>query len=82
MGQGANRDAAGARVTVRAGGRVQVDEVRAGSGFLSGSDLRLLFGLGTAVRADQVEVRWPDGSRSQHPGLAAGRYHRLAQPEP
>jgi hypothetical protein len=81
IGQGANRDAVGARATVRAGGRAQVDEVRAGSGFLSGSDLRLLFGLGTADEAEQVEVRWPDGSTSQHPGLAAGRYHRLAQPD-
>jgi len=80
VGHGANQDAVGARVTIRAGGRVQMDEVRAGSAFLSGHDLRLLFGLGTSGKADQVEVRWPDGSTSQHPGLAAGQYHRLVQP--
>lgn len=82
IGMGANTEAVGARVTVRSDGRMQVDEVRAGSGFLSGSDLRLVFGLGRAAKADEVSVRWPDGSTSQYSGLAAGQYHALVQPDP
>jgi hypothetical protein len=81
QGRGANPAAVGARVRVRAGGRDQIHEVHAGSGFLSGSDPRLLFGLGSLTVAD-AEVRWPDGSVSWHPALEAGRYHRLVQPAP
>jgi hypothetical protein len=60
-GTRSNRDAYGARVEIVAGGSKQVDEVRANSSFLSASDSRLHFGLGTATRVDQVVVRWPSG---------------------
>jgi hypothetical protein len=60
----ANRSAIGARVTVRTPGRTQVQEVRSGSTFLSQSDLRLHFGLGTAAEADVV-IDWPGPARTQ-----------------
>ena len=52
------RDAIGARVTVVIGELQQIREVKSGSGYLSQNDMRLHFGLGTATRADSVEVRW------------------------
>ena len=58
----------GARVTVAAGDRTQVRELRAGSNFASQDPLELHFGLGDADTAD-VTVDWPDGSRTTHPGL-------------
>jgi hypothetical protein len=60
---GTKRDtsAIGARVTVEAGGRTQVQEVRSGGSYLSQSDLTLSFGLGDAPTIDRVAVRWPDG---------------------
>jgi len=58
-GAKANRDGIGARVTVTAGGRKQIQEVRSGSSFLSHSDLRLHFGLGSAQTVDKIEVQWP-----------------------
>lgn len=66
-----NRDAIGARVEVRAGGRRQVDEVRSGSSYLSQSDLRLHFGLGAATQVDQVEIRWPSGGIQRLTNLQA-----------
>ncbi|HYR75495.1 MAG TPA: ASPIC/UnbV domain-containing protein, partial [Pyrinomonadaceae bacterium] len=39
----------------------QVDEVRANSSYLSASDARLHFGLGSATRVDRVVIRWPSG---------------------
>jgi hypothetical protein len=60
-GSTANRDAIGARVTVRAGGRTLVRSVDGGGGYLSSNDRRLHFGLGGATRADRVEVHWPSG---------------------
>jgi hypothetical protein len=56
-----NRDGFGAKVTVKAGGRTQRMEARCQAGFLSTSDPRLHFGLGNSAKADEVEVRWPDG---------------------
>lgn len=61
VGTTSNRDAIGARVTLRAGARVWVDEVRSGSSYNSSSDLRLHFGLGSNAHLDSIQVRWPNG---------------------
>jgi hypothetical protein len=55
-----NRSAIGARVTVRYGDKIQVQEVLSQSSYLSMNDSRLHFGLGPAAVAD-VEIRWPLG---------------------
>jgi len=56
-----NRDGIGARITVQAGGRKLVQEVRSGSTYNSSSDLRVHFGLGAAAKVDSIEVLWPSG---------------------
>jgi hypothetical protein len=61
VGVRANRAGIGARVIVRSGDTTQVDEVRAGSGYLSQNDLVLHFGLGSRTCVDSIEVRWPGG---------------------
>jgi hypothetical protein len=63
MGTKSNRSAIGARVRLTAGGLTQIGEVRSGGSYLSQSDLRLHFGLGSARRIDRVEIRWPSGVR-------------------
>jgi hypothetical protein len=60
-GTKSNRDGIGARITVKAGGRTFVDEVRSGSSYSSSNDMRVHFGLGAATKIDSVEVRWPSG---------------------
>ena len=40
---------------------VQVQEVIAGSSYLSMDSLDLEFGLGSATAADNIEIRWPSG---------------------
>ena len=62
VGTTSNRDAIGARVILRAGTSIWVDEVRSGSSYNSSSDLRLHFGLGSDTHLDSIEVRWPSGS--------------------
>jgi hypothetical protein len=54
--------AIGARVSVTVGKLRMIDEVIGVRGYLSQSDPRPNFGLGTAAKADLVEVRWPDGT--------------------
>jgi hypothetical protein len=61
VGTKSNRDAIGARVTVTAGNRVQIAEVRSGGSYLSHNDSRVHFGLGEATRVKRLEVRWPSG---------------------
>ncbi len=72
-----NRFAIGAKVTIDAGGRKQLREIRSGGSFLSQSDLRVYFGLGGNTGVVDVEVRMPGGRRWQWRGLAADRLHVL-----
>ena len=72
-GTRSNRSALGARVTVHAGGRRLIDEVRSGGSFLSQSDLRLHFGLGPLARAERIEVAWPSGARDVVERVAGGQ---------
>ncbi len=55
------RDGIGALVLVKTAAGVQRSEVRSGSGYLSQSDLRPHFGLGTQTQAE-VEIHWPSGT--------------------
>jgi hypothetical protein len=64
----------GTRVTVTAGGRKQVRQISAGESYLSSSDTRLHFGLGSAERADEVLVSWPDGSRTLRRDVPARQF--------
>ncbi len=75
VGVKSNRSAIGARVTVVAGGRRQVKEVRSGSTYLSHSDFRLHFGLGGATAIERVEIQWPyAGSRETVTGVKANEF--------
>src|SRR5208282_903420 len=60
-GRGANRDAIGARLIAQAGPRRLLRTIDGGGSYLSSSDLRAHFGLGTAERVDRLEVHWPSG---------------------
>jgi enediyne biosynthesis protein E4 len=59
-GTKSNRDAIGAKVTIRVGDHQQTQEVRSG-GYISQSDFRLHFALGKGPKANAVEIRWPSG---------------------
>ena len=59
IGTKSNRTAIGARVRVVTGPHAQIDEVHSGGSVMSQSDLRLHFGLGKALKADVIEVKWP-----------------------
>ena len=79
VGTRSNRNAIGARVTVRLGAASLVDEVRAGDSYLSHSDRRLHFGLGAASGVSDVQVRWPGGAIERWRNLPAGREHTLTE---
>ena len=72
MGTKSNRSAIGARVLVRYGRKVQVQEVLSQSSFYSVNDTRLHFGLGPEKIAD-IEVRWPNGLEEKFKAVAANQ---------
>jgi hypothetical protein len=74
-----NRDAAGTRVVLR-GQPDQVREVSVANGFAAQGDRRLHFGLGGRDGPVELEIRWCGAAEAQRLALAAGRYHRVAQP--
>jgi enediyne biosynthesis protein E4 len=79
-----NRDAIGARVTVRDSARTFVREVRATRGMYNSMDMRtLLFGLGTLGCSYTVEARWPDGTTVPLSAEALGmnRYVTIQYPD-
>ena len=78
-GKDSNRAGIGARVEVHSGGKVQVNEVRSGSSFLSQSDLRLHFGLAAAQVIDRVVVHWPGGAAEEYANLSIDRDLLLVQ---
>jgi hypothetical protein len=73
VGVKSNRSAIGARVRITAGALTQIGEVRSGGSYLSQSDLRLHFGLGSARRIDRLEIWWPSGVRQVEQDLAVNR---------
>lgn len=60
VGTASNRTAIGARVYVRSGRLMQVQEVHSQDSYLSVNDLRLHFGLGPATQVDSLRVEWPN----------------------
>ena len=78
-GTKSNRDGIGARITVHAGNRILVDEVRSGSSYISQNDMRLHFGLGGAGKLDFAEVRWPAGLTERFEGLPVDTIQTLKE---
>jgi hypothetical protein len=61
-GLGCNRDAIGARVTLRAGALTRTQVVPTAGSYLSEGDRRLLFALPRGDGSATAEIRWPCGA--------------------
>ena len=85
-GTGSNADGVGARVYVTTSppGQgwplVQVQEVRAGSSYLSMDSVDLEFGLGGSAAADRIEIRWPSGRVQSLTDVAGDRVLVVEEP--
>ena len=78
-GSPSNRLALNARVYVRTGSVQQMSEVLSGGSYLSQNDLRLHFGLGSALHITEVKVLWPDGKEQHFQDLAADTFYSLKE---
>ncbi|MGA9812961.1 MAG: CRTAC1 family protein [Terriglobales bacterium] len=80
VGTKSNRDGIGARVTLKVGARLLVDEVRSGSSYDSNNDMRIHFGLGAATKVDWIQIRWPSGLTERFENnISADAIHALKE---
>ena len=77
--KGKNPRALGATIQLTANGKPLLRQVSGGRGYLSQADTLVTAGLGKATTVDVV-IKWPDGTESKHPGLAANKRHSIVQP--
>jgi len=78
-GTKSNREALGARITIRVNGKQQVREVNRCGGFLSSNDVRAYFGLGSAQSVEELEVKWPSGLRQTFSSVQANHRYRIVE---
>lgn len=78
-GTKSNRLAIGARLKIVAGGMTQTDEIHSGGSYLSQSDLRVHFGLGSATKIDSLEIRWPSGATDTVKDLAVDKFYAVLE---
>jgi enediyne biosynthesis protein E4 len=81
VGVKSNRDAIGAKLTLRLGDRKLTRWLTGGSSYLSSHDKRVLFGLGslTSSHPVDVEIVWPNGTTQVASALEINRYHRILE---
>ena len=63
----------------KAGGRTQWRDVASGDSYMSTHDPRPHFGLGDATVVDEIEVKWPDGTRSLRRNVPVRQHVRIKQ---
>jgi len=78
-GTTSNRTAVGAQARLTVNGETLLRFVDGGNSFAGQSSRRLHFGLGEATTVDNVEVRWPLGTRERFGPLKGDRIHKLVE---
>ena len=81
VGTRSNRDGIGAKVRLVAGGVTQIREVRSGSSYASGSDTRLLFGLGENQHIEKITIVWQSGTTQALKGVSINQYLTIVESE-
>ena len=76
-GKSPNYFAYGTQITMRSGSQVWAEIVSPASSYLSSSDPRVHFGLGSVTTLDSITVRWSNGKVKKLKGVAADQVLRL-----
>jgi hypothetical protein len=82
VGTESERDAIGTTVWLTVGGKTRMSQLIGGSGFHACNEKSLLLGLGDALTADRLEVRWPSGRRQVYEGLEGNRTYVVVEGAP
>lgn len=79
IGVESNRDALGARLEIVVGARKIVRVILGSTSYLSCDDRELLVGIGEAVQAETVTVRWPSGRKESFGPFVHAQTHILIE---
>jgi hypothetical protein len=76
-----NRDAIGARIVWKAGGKTRARLKNSGGSYLSAHDIREVFGIGSSTRVDELEIHWPAPSAhvERITDISPNRYVRIVE---
>ena len=86
-GTGSNADGIGARVYIKTvpelsgQPQVQVQEVRAGSSYLSMDSVDLEFGVGGATEVEEITILWPSGRKQMLSNVSVDQVLLITEPE-
>ena len=80
VGHKSNRDGIGAEIKLTTSAGPQYEIVTTGGSYLSSSDKRAHFGLGSATAADTIEIRWPSGIVQTLTHVAADQILKVDEP--
>jgi len=78
-GTKSNRLAIGAKLKLVAGGMTQAQQILSGGSYMSQSDLRAHFGLGSATKIDSLEIHWPSGQVDTLKDLEADKFYSVLE---
>jgi enediyne biosynthesis protein E4 len=78
----AHRDIVGTTVTLEGASRALTRFVTGGGSYLSASDPRIVFGLGTVGKVNRVTVKWSWGETQSWDNLEPGAYWELTEGQP
>ena len=82
VGTKSNRMGIGAQIHITSeDGRQQWNEVTTAVGYTSSSDNRVHFGLGSAQRIKDIEIRWPSGIRQVLHNVTADQILTIEEPQ-
>jgi hypothetical protein len=82
IGSVSNRDGMGATIKlVGASGLTQFGYASTSGSYLSASDKRVHFGLGSDPLAQRVEIRWPSGIRQELKDVKANQFLTVVEPK-
>jgi hypothetical protein len=79
VGHKSNRDAIGAEVKITTTTGIQMATVTTAGSYLSSSDKRVHFGLGSETTAT-IEIHWPSGIRQTIKNVSADKILRVHEP--
>ena len=81
VGTQSNRDGIGAKVTLTTEDMTQIREVKSGSSYASGSDIRLLFGLGESQHVKKVSIVWQSGTLQELEDISTNQMLTIVESE-
>jgi hypothetical protein len=80
VGTTSNRDGIGAIIKLTSGGKLQTNQKKSTTGYLSQNDPRLHFGLAKNEIVEKIEIRWPSGKTQLLENIKANQILTVKEP--